>query len=120
MKKFPSKPKYPAITSAIQQALLISATTNNQATSSSSKTPEPAFAKASKQANLPNFDTLPDSGFVRLPSLQLLFACSRATIWRWVNAGKLPSPKKLSPRVTVWNVGELRLVLSAYMTEEAA
>lgn len=119
MKDFPSKPKYPAINSAIQQALLISAATT-QTCSSSPEKPAPAYGKASKQVMVPDFDALADSGFVRLPSLLLLFACSRATIWRWVKAGKLPAPKKLSHRVTAWNVGELRLVLSAYMKEEAA
>lgn len=119
MKAFPSKPKYPAIKSAMQQAVLISAATS-QTYSTSSEMPKPTYGKALKQVTLPDFDSLPDCGFVRLQSLQLLFACSRATIWRWVAAGKLPAPKKLSPRVTAWNVGELRAALSAYMKGEAA
>lgn len=57
------------------------------------------------------FDTLPDSALVRLPVLEGLFACSAATIWRRVRSGTLPSPKKLSPRVTGWQVGQLRAVL---------
>lgn len=119
MKVFPSKPKSSALASAIQQALLNSAATS-QTCSSSPEMPAPTYGKASKQVKLPDWDSLSDSGFVRLPHLLLLFACSRATIWRWVKAGKLPAPKKLSHRVTAWNVGELRLVLSSYMKEEAA
>jgi predicted DNA-binding transcriptional regulator AlpA len=31
-----------------------------------------------------------------------------ATVWRWSKSGQLPSPRKLGPRVSAWNVGELR------------
>lgn len=60
---------------------------------------------------LQNFDQLPESANVRLPVVQLLFACSPATVWRGVKAGRIPKPKKLSPRTTGWNVGELRKAL---------
>jgi predicted DNA-binding transcriptional regulator AlpA len=62
---------------------------------------------------LKNFDFLPPSGNVRQPVVQGLFACSAATVWRMVKRGTLPAPKKLSERVTAWNVGELRAALSA-------
>jgi len=32
---------------------------------------------------------------------------SESTIWRWVALGKLPKPKKLSKRVTVWDAAEV-------------
>ena len=67
---------------------------------------------------LPYFDALPDSAFVRLPHLVALFSCSPATLWRWVKASKLPAPKKLGPRVSAWNVGEIRQALSARMKGE--
>lgn len=59
---------------------------------------------------LRHFDSLPDSAHVRLPVVTGLFACSPATVWRHVKAGILPKPRKLSPRLTAWNVGELRKV----------
>lgn len=62
---------------------------------------------------LKQFDSLPDSGFVRQPVVQALFACSAATIWRGVKARRIPSPKKLSLRVTAWNVGQLRQALAS-------
>ena len=58
-----------------------------------------------------NFDWLPNSAYVRLPVVKTLFACSPATVWRRVNSGHIPKPKKLSLRVTCWNVGELRQAL---------
>lgn len=64
---------------------------------------------------LPSFDLLPDSAFVRLPVLQILFACSRATLWRWVRTSQIPAPKKIGPRISAWNVGELRQALAAHM-----
>lgn len=69
---------------------------------------------------LRNFDSLPDSASVRLPVVQALFACSGATVWRRVKVGKLPAPKKLSERITAWNVGQLRRVLEAPDTASAA
>lgn len=62
---------------------------------------------------LKNFDSLPDSANVRQPVVEGLFACSSATVWRRVKRGTLPAPRKLSERVTAWNVGDLRKVLAA-------
>ena len=60
---------------------------------------------------LTNFDLQPDSAYVRQPVVEGLFACSSATVWRMVKRGTLPAPRKLSERVTAWNVGQLRLAL---------
>lgn len=62
---------------------------------------------------LKNFDLLPDSANVRLPVVMALWGCSAATIWRMVKRGTLPLPRKLSERVTAWNVGALRIALAA-------
>ncbi len=57
--------------------------------------------------SLANFDLLPDSANVRLPTVMLLYGISAASVWR--NIGKtIPIPRKLSPRTTCWNVGQLR------------
>lgn len=61
---------------------------------------------------LQNFDSLPDSANVRQPVVQGLFGCSAATVWRMVKRGTLPAPKKLSERISAWNVGALRRALS--------
>ena len=62
---------------------------------------------------LKNFDQLPNSASVRQPVVQSLYACSPASVWRGVKAGRIPKPRKLSPRTTCWNVGELRSALAA-------
>jgi len=61
---------------------------------------------------LTNYDSFPDSAHVRLPVVQALYGCSSATIWRMVKRGTLPAPRKLSERVTAWNVGDLRKALA--------
>ncbi len=62
-------------------------------------------------AALVNFDFLPDSAHVRLATVAALWACSPATVWRGVKSGRIPAPRKLSPKTTAWNVGELRRAL---------
>jgi predicted DNA-binding transcriptional regulator AlpA len=62
---------------------------------------------------LKNFDSLPDSANVRQPVVEGLYDVSVTTIWRMVKRGTLPAPRKLSERVTAWNVGELREALAA-------
>jgi len=62
---------------------------------------------------LRNFDSLPDSANVRQPVVQALYGCSSATVWRNVRKGVIPAPRKLSERVTAWNVGDLRKALAA-------
>lgn len=61
---------------------------------------------------LKHFDSLPDSAYVRLPVVKALKSCSDATIWRMSKRGDLPAPRKLSERITAWNVGELRKALA--------
>ena len=62
---------------------------------------------------LKHFDSFPDSANVRQPVVEALYGCSPATVWRMVKRGTLPAPRKLSTRVTAWNVGELRKSLKA-------
>lgn len=69
-------------------------------------------ADAARSA-LHHFDSLPDSAHVRQPVVEALFACSSATVWRRVKDGSIPSPEKLGPRISAWNVGKLRRALNA-------
>lgn len=60
---------------------------------------------------LANFDSLPDSAHVRMSEVMQLFGCSRASVWRWTKAKKLPAPKRFGARFLAWNVGDLRIAL---------
>ncbi len=63
------------------------------------------------------FDQLPDCALVRQPVVETLFACSAATIWRRVADGRIPKPRKLSHRLTAWNVGQLRAALDSLLLD---
>lgn len=60
------------------------------------------------------FGTFPEAAQVRQPVVEALFGVSSSTVWRWVNNGTLPKPRKFGPRTTTWNVGELRAVLNGF------
>lgn len=62
---------------------------------------------------LENFDSLPDSAYVRYPVVAALYGCSQSTVWRSVKSGLIPEPRRITPRVTAWNVGALRRALAA-------
>lgn len=62
---------------------------------------------------LKNFDQLPDSANVGFDVTAALCGVSIPTAWRMARDGRLPKPKRISPRRTVINVGELRAALAA-------
>lgn len=62
---------------------------------------------------LANFDSMPDSAYIRLPIIKALYGVSSATIWRGCKNGTIPKPKKLTERTTAWNVGQIRAALAA-------
>jgi hypothetical protein len=85
-----------------------------------------------------NFDSLPASGFVRLPQLIGERARKRkgkkrntpvppapplpispATLWSWVASGDFPKPYKIGPRTTAWDVEEVRVWFAARKREGA-
>jgi predicted DNA-binding transcriptional regulator AlpA len=75
------------------------------------KTPNSRPATPAIPDNLKNFDSLPSAANVRLPVVQALFSCSAATVWRMVARGTLKT-RKMSERVTTFNVGDLRAVMA--------
>lgn len=44
---------------------------------------------------------------IRIPRVMELVGIKKSTVWLWVKQGKLPQPKKLSSRVTVWRESEI-------------
>ncbi len=60
-----------------------------------------------------DFDELPDDALIRL-SLLLAFSLipfSTSTLWRRVRANTFPKPMRISPQVTAWRVGDIRVWL---------
>lgn len=55
---------------------------------------------------------LPETGYVRLPTILSVFPVGRSTWWQGVKDGRYPRPVKLSERVTCWRVEDIRQLLA--------
>jgi prophage regulatory protein len=55
--------------------------------------------------------SLPQHGFVRLPTIPAVFPISRSSWWAGVKVGRYPPPVKLGPRTTAWRVEDIRTLV---------
>ena len=57
-----------------------------------------------------DFDSLPDSAFIRPKPLIALCIVpySSSTLWRKVRSGEFPSPVKVSSGITAWKIWQVR------------
>jgi predicted DNA-binding transcriptional regulator AlpA len=46
--------------------------------------------------------------YYRAKEVAELLGIGLSTVWYWVKKGLLPQPAKLSARVTVWDINEIR------------
>lgn len=60
-----------------------------------------------------NLDHLAESARVDLADLMAITSKSRSTIYRWIDLGILPKPRKFAGTQNSWTVGEVRRALSA-------
>ena len=51
---------------------------------------------------------LPDTGFVRLPTILFHIPVAKSTWWDGVKTGRYPQPYKLSERCTAWRAEDIR------------
>jgi prophage regulatory protein len=51
--------------------------------------------------------TEPSRVYAQDTHLAARYSVSRATIWRWVQDGRIPKPVKLSPGCTRWRLADL-------------
>jgi prophage regulatory protein len=56
---------------------------------------------------------LPETGFVRLPTVLRIVPIGRSTIWKMIGEGRFPAPAKLAPRIAAWRVEDLRAFIEA-------
>lgn len=56
-------------------------------------------------------NSLPETGYVRLPTILKVFPIGKSTWWAKVKAGEYPQPVKLGPRTTAWRVEDIRDLL---------
>jgi prophage regulatory protein len=69
---------------------------------------------------------LPETGFLRVQQIvgnrkagiPALIPVSKSTWWQGVKDQRFPQPIKLSPRVTVWRVEDIRILIEAQSSNQ--
>lgn len=52
--------------------------------------------------------TIPETGFVRLPQILSVIPLGKTTWWAGVKSGRFPKPIKLSEHCTAWRAEDIR------------
>ena len=60
-----------------------------------------------------HFDRVSDATHIDIAALKAITGKSRATLYRWIDKGILPKPRKLGPTHNFWTAGDIRRALSA-------
>ena len=68
-------------------------------------------AATAVDSTLINFDAMPPTARVRVPTVAAVLGVSVPTVWRYAANGTLPKPAKLGG-ATTWGVGQIRQVLA--------
>ena len=55
--------------------------------------------------------TLPETGFVRLPTVLHFIPVGKSTWWAGCASGRYPKPVKIGPRTTAWRCEDIRQLL---------
>jgi prophage regulatory protein len=61
-----------------------------------------------------NHQSLPETGFVRLPAILAPggpIPVSKSTWWQGVKDGRFPKPVKLGPKTIAWRVEDIRILI---------
>lgn len=58
--------------------------------------------------------TLPETGFVRLPTILKVFPVSKSTWWAGVKTGRYPKPVKLGLNITAWRVEDIHALIQSH------
>ena len=59
-----------------------------------------------------NNNLLPNTGFVRLPTILKVIPVSKSTWWNGVKTGQYPKQVKLSSRASAWRVEDIQKLIS--------
>ncbi len=55
--------------------------------------------------------SLPETGFLRLPQVLRLIPVSKSTWWAGIQTGRYPKPVKLGTRATAWRVEDIKALI---------
>lgn len=59
-------------------------------------------------------EPLPAEGFARLPQVLHALGIGKTCLWDGIKEGRFPKPVKISPRVSVWRVEDIRELINSY------
>lgn len=59
-------------------------------------------------------NTLPDTGYLRLPEVLRYIPVSKTTWWNGVKSGRFPKSVKLGPGITAWKAEDIRQHIAQY------
>lgn len=65
-------------------------------------------------------NSLPISGFLRLPQVLALFPVSKSTWWKGIAEGRYPAPVKLGERVSAWRAEDINALIETVSRKEVA
>jgi prophage regulatory protein len=57
--------------------------------------------------------SLPTTGFLRLPEVLQLIPVSKSTWWAGVKTGRFPKPVKLGERITAWRAEDIQAFIAS-------
>ena len=55
---------------------------------------------------------LPEIGYIRLSVVLTVIPVSKSTWWDGVRTGRFPKPRKFGPKISAWNVIEIRALIN--------
>jgi predicted DNA-binding transcriptional regulator AlpA len=56
-------------------------------------------------------NSIPSTGFLRLPAVLAVIPVSKSTWWAGVKSGRYPKPVKLGERITAWRAEDIRALI---------
>lgn len=60
-----------------------------------------------------NTNSIPSTGFMRLPAVLAVIPVSKSTWWAGVKSGRFPQSVKLGERITAWRAEDIRALIIA-------
>jgi predicted DNA-binding transcriptional regulator AlpA len=68
-----------------------------------------------------NYDNnpLPETGFIRLPTILKIIPVSKSTWWAGVKSGKYPKSHNLGSNITAWRVEDIKQLIESYKNSDS-
>jgi prophage regulatory protein len=63
-------------------------------------------------------NSLPETGFLRVPEIIKLIPIGKSTWWAGVKSGRYPKPLKLYPNVSAWPVEQIRELIESFKNQD--